>query len=51
MTTQPKKIEALLERIQKEFPTGCTGLDCKDCPLDGKIGNLETRLCGILMSM
>ena len=51
MATQAEKIEALLERIKKELPRGCEGLECEDCPLDGKIGDLETRICGIMMSM
>ena len=51
MATQAKKIEALLERIKKELPRGCEGLECADCPLYGKIGNVETRMCMLFRSM
>ena len=31
--TLEEKIAALVEHIKKEFPKGCTGVECKECPL------------------
>ena len=39
------KIEKLLEQIKRDFPDGCAGLDCKDCPLGGHIDDVENGLC------
>ena len=31
--TPEEKIAALVEHIKKEFPKGCIGVECKECPL------------------
>lgn len=29
-----EKIQALCEQVKRDFPNGCRGISCGDCPLD-----------------
>ena len=48
MTTQAADIESLSDRIQKEFPAGCDGIVCEDCPLNDKNGIVKTTVCDMM---
>ena len=43
--TPEEKIAALVEHIKKEFPKGCKGVNCDDCPL------LHTNYKGLCVTM
>lgn len=43
------KIVCLVETTEKDFPNGCFGVACSNCPLDGaECNTLEWYLCGAL---
>jgi len=44
------KIEKLLEQIKKDFPVGCDGILCENCPLDNHSddGTPESAVCEML---
>ena len=43
------KIEELITYIKENFPMGCEGISCKDCPLNDKHpGSVDGRLCNFL---
>ena len=48
--TPEEKITALVEHIKKEFPEGCKGVECDNCPLfESKIGEpMECDICEML---
>jgi len=47
--TPEEKIAALVEHIKKEFPNGCKGMWCMDCPVnDHEHGTAEHAVCNLL---
>lgn len=40
-----EKIQKLLDQIKRDFPDGCTGLECSDCPLLTTKGGVQSHLC------
>lgn len=51
-TSMSEKIQKLLDQINRDFPDGCTGIDCDDCPLNlSASGDVGTDLCDLLESM
>lgn len=39
------KIETLLRHVKRDFPNGCIGFDCKDCPLLTSKDPVAVHLC------
>ena len=48
METFEKKIVELHDRVQKEFPAGCDGIICEDCPLNTKTGIVKQTVCEMM---
>jgi len=47
--TPEEKIAALVEHIKKEFPDGCSGVLCSDCPVNKKeYDTVEYSVCELL---
>lgn len=48
----PEDIKKLITHIQKHFPEGCTGVECKECVLRSiPFDNDYQNLCELLASM
>lgn len=47
--TPEEKIAALVEHVKAEFPDGCKGMWCADCPVhDHEHGTVEHAVCNLL---
>ena len=50
--TIEQKMVAIVKRIKEEFPNGCNGIDCKDCPLkDSKEGTYDRTICNMFATV
>jgi hypothetical protein len=45
------KIQRLLDQIKRDFPDGCDGLECKDCPLLAGINDPRQGLCDAIQGL